>query len=259
MRWWRASRTVPVLPAIVLVLALFVVLVGCGPRSTAGPEMLVAPRATGVGPTGGDRAAVPVRYWRDMESRSGGAGTLALLGDSLSAQSKWAIDAYGQVSGLFTHVDATAGFRTRDKQAAAVRIAASHPRAAVMALGTNDAVCALANSISPGRCASAPTFGLTDMAADLDRMAATLRASGTCVVAVNVYFGREVGDHLQRMVDDGRLDGVVDWRSVAIAEDAYRADALGHLTEAGQEAFARRVVDETVRICELGPVGASQP
>jgi len=177
--------------------------------------------------------------------------TIAVVGDSLTVQSEWAIHEHGDEAGFATNVDATNGFRTRDKQGAAEAVAATRPDAAVIALGTNDAVCALANGLLPGLCKPGPTFGLEDMDADLERMAATLRQAGSCVVGVSVYFGHEVGQQFEQMVADGTLDGVVDWRSVVNADDQLRADGIGHLTPAGQDAFAQLIIDEAARICRL--------
>lgn len=180
---------------------------------------------------------------------------ISVVGDSLTVQSEWAIHEHGDAAGFATHVDATNGFRTHDKQGAAEAVAATRPDAAVIALGTNDAVCALANGLLPGLCKPDPAFGLADMQADLDQMAATLRRPGTCVVGVSVYFGLEVGQHFEQMVADGTLDGVVDWRTVVNADERLRADGIGHLTREGQDAFAELIVDETIRICGLETTG----
>lgn len=181
--------------------------------------------------------------------------SIAVVGDSLTVQSEWAIHEHGDRAGFATRVDATSGFRTSDKQGAAEAVAATRPDAAVIALGTNDAVCALANSLLPGLCKTDPSFGLTDMERDLDTMAATLRQPGTCVVGVSVYFGLEVGQHFDQMVAEGTLDGVVDWRTVVNADERLRADGIGHLTRDGQDAFAQLIVDETARICSLDSTG----
>jgi hypothetical protein len=176
--------------------------------------------------------------------------TIAVVGDSISEQSREEIDDYGRRQGFGTDVDATAGFMTREKQDAAQAIADKGPDAAVIALGTNDAVCRLTNALISGSCRFSP-FAIADMEADLDRMAETLRTSGACVVGVSVYFGEEVGAHLQSMLDAGLIDGIVDWRTVVYADDSLRADGIGHLTAAGERTYARVVVDETARICGL--------
>lgn len=176
--------------------------------------------------------------------------TIAVVGDSITEQSTPAIERAGRARGFDTDVDATSGFMTREKQEAAEAVAARHPAAAVMALGTNDAVCQLTNALVSGSCRYS-SFTIADMEADLDRMAATLRQPGTCVVGVTVYFGEEVGTHLDELVASGRLDGIVDWRSAVTADDSLRADGIGHLTSRGEEAYARFVVDETIRICGL--------
>ena len=71
------------------------------------------------------------------------------------------------------------------------------------------------------------------------------------MVGVTVYFGEEVGEHLDELVDEGLLDGIVDWRTVVTADDTLRADGIGHLTAKGEETYARYVIDETTRICGL--------
>lgn len=176
--------------------------------------------------------------------------TIAIVGDSITEQSKDAIDRYGRSKDLVTEVDATSGFMTREKQDAAASAASGQPAAAVIALGTNDAVCQLTNALVSGSCRYS-SFTIADMNTDLDRMAETLHQAGTCVVGVTVYFGEEVGEHLEELVDEGLLDGIVDWRTVVTADDSLRADGIGHLTAKGEEAYARYVVDETVRICGL--------
>jgi len=176
--------------------------------------------------------------------------TIAVVGDSISEQSREEIGEYGRSEGFGTDVDATAGFMTREKQDAAEAVAARGPDAAVIALGTNDAVCRLTNALISGSCRFSP-FTIADMEADLDRMAETLRQPGTCVVGVSVYFGEEVGEHLRSMLDAGLIDGIVDWRRVVYADDSLRADGIGHLTAEGERAYARFLVDETARICGL--------
>jgi hypothetical protein len=176
--------------------------------------------------------------------------TIAVVGDSISEQSREEIDVYGRAQGYGTDVDATAGFMTREKQDAAQAVASREPAAAVIALGTNDAVCRLTNALISGSCRFSP-FAIADMEDDLDRMAETLRRPGTCVVGVSVYFGEEVGEHLRSMLEAGLIDGIVDWRSVVYADDTLRADGIGHLTAKGESAYARFVVDETARICGL--------
>jgi hypothetical protein len=176
--------------------------------------------------------------------------TIAVVGDSISEQSREEIGEYGRSEGFGTDVDATAGFMTREKQDAAEAVAARGPDAAVIALGTNDAVCRLTNALISGSCRFSP-FTIADMEADLDRMAETLRQPGTCVVGVSVYFGEEVGEHLRSMLDAGLIDGIVDWRRVVYADDSLRADGFGHLTGEGERAYARLLVDETARICGL--------
>jgi hypothetical protein len=186
----------------------------------------------------------------DAPARAPAGPTIAVVGDSITEQSKNEIDAYTADRGLGSHVDATSGFMTREKQDAAAAIASTHPAAAVIALGTNDAVCQLTNALISGSCRYAG-FTIADMEADLDRMAETLRQPGTCVVGVTVYFGEEVGQHLDSMVDAGFIDGIVDWRSVVNADDSLRADGIGHLTAKGENRYARFVVDETARICGI--------
>ena len=139
---------------------------------------------------------------------------------------------------------------TREKQRAAEAIAPTRPAAAVIAVGTNDAVCRLTNALISGSCRH-PGFTIADMFDDLDQMAETLRQPGTCVVGVSVYFGEEVGEHLDAMLDAGLIDGVVDWRQVVYADESLRSDGIGHLTAKGEAAYARFVIDETVRICGL--------
>jgi hypothetical protein len=179
-----------------------------------------------------------------------GPRTIAVIGDSISEQSKPSLERYGAAHDLTLDVDATSGYMTREKQDAAEQAAATHPAAAVIALGTNDAVCRLTNALVSGSCRY-PGFAIADMEADLTTMAATLDQPGTCVVGVNAYFGEEVGDHLEALVADGRLDGVVDWRTVATTDATVLADGIGHLTPDGQDRFAQVVVDETARICAL--------
>ena len=176
--------------------------------------------------------------------------TIAVIGDSISEQSKPSIDRYGRDQGFVTAVDATSGFMTREKQDGAKAAAATRPAAAVIALGTNDAVCRLTNELISGSCRY-PDFTIADMEADLTRMAETLDQPGTCVVAVNAYFGEEVGDHLEVLAADDRIDGVIDWRTAVTDDPSLRADGIGHLTSKGQDAFARTVIDETARICGL--------
>lgn len=179
-----------------------------------------------------------------------GPPTIAVIGDSITEQSTSEIDTYGRERGFATVVDATSGFMTREKQEAAEAIAPTAPAAAVIALGTNDAVCRLTNALISGSCRYA-SFTIADMEADLDHMAETLRQPGTCLVGVSVYFGEEVGEHLEAMLDAGLIDGIVDWRGVVNADDSLRADGIGHLTTKGEAAYARFVVDETARICGL--------
>lgn len=178
------------------------------------------------------------------------ARTIAVVGDSITEQSKNEIERYGRSRDLATAVDATAGFMTREKQEAAETLGSTRPAAAVIALGTNDAVCQLTNALVSGSCRYS-SFTIADMNADLDRMAETLHQPGTCVVGVTVYFGEEVGEHLAELVDEGQLDGIVDWRAVVTADETLRADGIGHLTAKGEEAYARYVLDETTRICGL--------
>jgi hypothetical protein len=179
-----------------------------------------------------------------------GLPTVAVVGDSITEQSKSDLESYARGRGFATDVDATSGFMTREKQDAATEAAATHPAAAVISLGTNDAVCQLTNALVSGSCRFS-AFTIADMEADLDRMAETLREPGTCVVGVTVYFGEEVGEHLETMVAVGRIDGIVDWRAVVSADDSLRADGIGHLTAKGEAAYARFVIDETARICGL--------
>lgn len=175
---------------------------------------------------------------------------LAIVGDSITEQSAAELHAYGADRGLGIEIDATSGFMTREKQDAAEAIAPIRPAAAVIALGTNDAVCQLTNALISGSCRYR-RFTVADMEADLDRMAETLRQPGTCVVGVSVYFGEEVGTHLESMLAAGRIDGIVDWRGVINADDSLRTDGIGHLTAKGEAVYARFVVDETVRLCGL--------
>jgi hypothetical protein len=180
-----------------------------------------------------------------------GPPTLALLGDSISEQSSEELSAAAARHGLRARVDATAGFMTREKQEGAAAVAADHPTIAVMALGTNDAVCMLTNTLFAGSCRY-PGFTTADMDADLGTMAETLDSSGACVVGVNAFFGEEVGARLDTLLADGVLDGIVDWRSIVTTDESLRADGIGHLTARGEQVYAETVVTEALRIC--GPI-----
>ena len=106
------------------------------------------------GPTCG-RFSVPA----EVEVTSG-PKTVAVLGDSLTVQSTWAIDERARAAGLATEVDATGGVLTREKQDRPRR-RRHHPAAAVIALGTND------------RCAGWPTPGVAQLPLPALTIAAT--------------------------------------------------------------------------------------
>lgn len=177
-----------------------------------------------------------------------GRPTIALVGDSISYQSREELEARGAALGYRTEIDATSGFMTREKQEAAEAIAADPPEIAIISLGTNDAVCRLTNALIAGSCRY-PDFKIADMDADLRRMAETLQGSGACVVGVNAYFGEEVGSQLEKLVGEGLLQGMVDWRTPVTEDESLRADGIGHLTVAGQRAYASTVIGEATRIC----------
>ena len=179
-----------------------------------------------------------------------GRPSIAVIGDSITEQSADELETAAARRGFDVDVDATAGFMTREKQDAAEAAAGRAPDAAVIALGTNDAVCQLTNALISGSCRY-PGFTIADMEADLTTMAQTLGATTPCVVGVTAYFGEEVGEHHRVLVDRGLLAGIVDWRSFVLTDDSLRADGIGHLTTTGEAAYAEFVVDETARICGL--------
>jgi hypothetical protein len=189
-----------------------------------------------------------VVYRGPGEDRLSGPRTVGFVGDSISYSAMGDIRAAGEARGWFTHVDATPGALSFEKQPSADAIAGSRPAAAVIELGTNDLTCAYANAFG-GSCRY-PSYTTDDMLAALTTMAAGLRASGTCVVAVvPTWDDGKIAALWSRSASDGTLAAVADWKTVTTAVPSYLADPFGHLTPAGRAAYAATVMDHVAGHC----------
>jgi hypothetical protein len=188
-------------------------------------------------------------YTNGEDVRWGGPRTVAFIGDSITEASIGAIAAEGQRTGWYTFVDATGGAMVPDKLAGAEAIAESRPFAAVVNMGTNDGFCAYTNALDPGSCRVGP-YTLADLDRNLTIMATGLRGGGACVVGVVPYMDFDITPVWKRLISEGTVQGLADWRSQSIAHhDAYLSDEIGHLLPAGQAAYARFLLISVSAIC----------
>lgn len=196
------------------------------------------------------RAAHPV-YLSAEEVRYGGAGTVAIIGDSITVQSRGALT-QALADSWFTHVRAKSGSMFRELQRAAERIGDSNPQVVVINLGTNDVACVLWNAFTPDTPCRFPDFGWDDLLNDARAMVASV--AGACVIGTTTWFGNAVGQLWSDMVTTGELAGVVRWQefldSLSTSErELLLADSLGHLTTAGTVALAEMTAQVIVQSC----------
>jgi hypothetical protein len=191
-----------------------------------------------------------VVYRGPGDDRLSGPRTVGFVGDSIAHSAMGEIRAAGQARGWFTHVDATPGALSFEKQPSADAIAGSHPAAAVIELGTNDLTCAYANAFG-GSCRFNP-YTTDDMLGALATMAAGLRAAGACVVGVvPTWDDGKIADLWTRSAAAGTMAAVVDWKAVTTAVPGYLEDAFGHLNGPGRAAFAATVMDHVAGHCAI--------
>ena len=175
--------------------------------------------------------------------------TLVVVGDSITASAAEELTVASRRAGWSSDVDATPGAMTPDMQGAAERLAATAPRAAVVHLGTNDSLCAHQNRVDPEPCRLS-SYTDADRDEELATMAGRLRDAGACVIGVVPYVDAGVTDALHRLERDGTIQAVADWSAQAVAHhDRYLVDEIGHLSDAGQQAYARFVLDAVERTC----------
>jgi hypothetical protein len=173
---------------------------------------------------------------------------VGVVGDSIAAGAAEEIRAAAAARDWSASVDATPGAIAFEQQPAADALARSRPAAAVIELGTNDLTCAYTN-VFTGGCRVRP-FTTDDMLAALAAMAATLRASGACVVAVvPTWDDGKIAELWDRSAAAGTLGAVVDWKAATAATPGYLADAFGHLSPAGRTTFAATVMERVAGAC----------
>jgi lysophospholipase L1-like esterase len=194
------------------------------------------------------RAAYPV-YVSGADARYGDAGTLAVIGDSITVQATAALED-ALASRWYTHVRAHGGFMFRDLQQAAERIGESRPQVVVIDLGTNDAGCAMRNTLMPSNPCRYPDFTFQDCYDDAHAMVASL--SGACIVGTTTWFG--LNDLWSEMLATGEVAGVVPWEEYLWSLSAEQRnllllDGLGHLTEAGTVVLAQMTAEVVEQAC----------
>jgi hypothetical protein len=194
------------------------------------------------------RAAYPV-YVSGTDARYGGAGTLAVIGDSITVQ---ATDALEDVLGKqwYTHVRAHSGYMFRQLQPAAERIGESRPQVAVIHLGTNDTACVLRNTLTPDSPCGYPDFTYQDELDDARAMVASL--PGACIVGTTTWFGTM---DWWGMLATGEIAGVVPWKEYLSSlspeerQLLLTPDNLGHLTPAGTVTLAQLTAEVVEQAC----------
>ena len=195
------------------------------------------------------RAAYPV-YVSGTDARYGGAGSLAVVGDSITVQSTDALEDTLEKQ-WYVHVRAHAGFMFRELQDAAERIGESRPQVVVINLGTNDYGCALQNAMNPDPCRY-PGFTFQDLFDDARAMVASL--PGACIVGTTTWFGR-IGTLWSDMLATGEIAGVVPWKEYLLSlspeeRQVLLTDGIGHLTPAGTVALAQMSAEVVEQVCD---------
>lgn len=207
-------------------------------------SVLVVPDPSGAGEPGSD--VEPIVYANSTGTAAGGPGTVAVIGDSLTRQMSTELpSAFGD--DWFVHVDGRDSALFRDQQSVAAAIAATAPEAVAINLGTNDTGCVMATLYDPSHCAHVP---FTDADAIADQLAmVSLFSPETCIVGVSVYFGEVTDSRWYELVQDGVVDGVVEWEPIVSAHPEYRSDDFGHLTEPAIPVAAATIADGVERVC----------
>jgi hypothetical protein len=195
------------------------------------------------------RAEHPL-YVSGADVRYGGAGTLAVLGDSITVQATPALED-ALTDGWYTHVKAYGGLMFRDLQQAAERIGESGPQGVVIHLGTNDFVCAWRNAYQPSNPCEHPDFTLQDAYDDARALVAVL--PGACIVGTTAWFST-LDDLWWDMLATGEIAGVVPWREYLLSlsseeRELLLLDGWGHLTEAGMAALAGMTAEVVEEAC----------
>jgi len=195
------------------------------------------------------RAAHPV-YVAGADARYGGAGTLAVIGDSITVQATGALED-ALANQWYTHVRAKGGSMFRDLQQAAARIGESRPQVAVINLGTNDCGCALRNAMTPSSPCRYPDFTFQDNYDDARTMVASLL--GACIVGTTNWFG-STGDLWWDMLATGEIAGVIPWQEYLLSLSSEERqflllDDLGHLTQAGTLVLAQMTAEVVEQSC----------
>jgi hypothetical protein len=181
------------------------------------------------------------------------APTLAVVGDSISFSALYELAGEGRRAGWPVALEAVAGAMAPDMQAAAARLAGRRPAAAVIHLGTNDAVCLRQNAARTGQC-RLPSYDRAGLRRELTVMARTLRDAGSCVVGIVPFLDEGAGAALDALRAEGTVTALADWRAEARAHRRdWVADEYGHLSDAGRGPYARFVVDSAVRACGWPP------
>lgn len=195
------------------------------------------------------RAAHPV-YVSGADARYGGAGTLAVIGDSITVQATAALqDALA--TRWYTHVRAAGGRMFRDLQPAAERIGESQPQVVVIHLGTNDYACALRNEYLPDTPCRYPDLTFENEIDDARAMVGSL--PGACIVGTTTWFGSV--DFWWDMLASGEIAGVVPWKEYLTSlspeerQLLLHPDNLGHLTVAGTVALAQLTAEVVAQAC----------
>ena len=195
------------------------------------------------------RAAHPV-YVSGADARYGGAGTLAVIGDSISVQATGALEET-LANRWYVHVRAYGGLMFRDLQQDAARIGESRPQVVVIDLGTNDYVCALQNAFQPSSPCEYSDFTVQDSYDDARAMVAVL--PGACIVGTAAWFST-IGDLWRDMLATGEIAGVVPWKeylpSLSSEErELLLLDGWGHLTPAGISTLAAMTEEVVEQAC----------
>lgn len=196
------------------------------------------------------RAAYPV-YRSGTDVRYGAGGTIAIIGDSITVQTRPALEAALDAS-WFVHVDAAGGTMFRDHHEAARRIGETHPQAVVIHLGTNDVGCALRTAFTPSAPCRYAGFTAADMVADARVLVASV--AGACVVGTTTWFGGTINELWREMEASGELAGIVPWAEYLGSlsdEDRGRLllDGLGHLTAEGTQVLAAMTAEVVEEAC----------
>ncbi len=193
-----------------------------------------------------------ITYRRGQETIDGGAGALAVLGDSITRLSSDTLHAALE-DPWYVYVDGRDNDLYQDRQNEAELIAATDPDVVVVHLGTNDHVCMVANLQPDVTDCHYPDHD-ADAVLDDARVMSEAFDPETCLLFTEIWLSLDpVAGVLPGVVDAGYVDGYVPWgsylRGLPEQERALLvADDWGHLTDAGSERLAevtRETVDES--------------